>query len=327
VAVAAPPIFGDSAATAVASPPERPIASFWRRLGAFLLDTIILGIAAFVLCIPFFSPLSRLGPYGRLVGIFLALPYYAILNSKVGDGQTLGKRVLDIQVVDARGRTISFGTSVLRYLVLYVPYFLSDASMPTTRTPWLISGAMQVLGVISAATIYLLIFNRSTRQGIHDLAAGTYVVAADLLAAPSRKLFWKPHWLIFTSLVIAAYAGGWVTERKIMKWAPIPQMFEDVRLLEQMQGVQSAAAVDQISSTRGQEPSKRSLVLTIHWVGESSSASGFADQVATAILAHDPNSRDYDALRVVIVRGYDIGIAKSNVNYTFEHSPSHWLPQ
>jgi uncharacterized RDD family membrane protein YckC len=173
VAIAAPPLFSDSAATFVASPPERPIASFWRRLGAFVLDSIILGFAAFILAIPFFSTLSRLGPYGRVVGIFLALPYYAILNSKIGDGQTIGKRVLDIQVVDAGGRTIPFSTSLLRYLVLFVPYFLSDAAFPVTRTPWIVSACQQVLGVVSAATLYMLIFNRHARQGIHDLAAGT----------------------------------------------------------------------------------------------------------------------------------------------------------
>jgi uncharacterized RDD family membrane protein YckC len=112
--VAAPPLLDDPAATSVALPPERPIASFWRRLGVFVLDSIILGVAGFVLAIPFFSILSKLGPYGRLVGIFLALPYYAILNSKIGGGQTLGKRILDIQVVNAGGRTISLATSLLR---------------------------------------------------------------------------------------------------------------------------------------------------------------------------------------------------------------------
>src|SRR6266567_4130817 len=94
VTTATPPLFGDPTSASAAPPPGRPIASFWRLLGAFFLDSIILGIAAFVLAIPFFSTLSRLGPYGRLVGIFLALPYYGILNSRIGDGQTLGKRIL-----------------------------------------------------------------------------------------------------------------------------------------------------------------------------------------------------------------------------------------
>jgi uncharacterized RDD family membrane protein YckC len=322
VSVAPPPLFGDPISVSAVPPPDRAIASFWRRLWAFVLDSLIVGFAAFVLTIPFFSSLSRLGPYGRLIGIVLALPYYAILNSKIGDGQTLGKRILDIQVVDESGQTISFASSLLRYLVLAVPYFLSDIPLPVTRTPWTVSACLQALGVISSATLYLLIFNRRTRQGIHDLAAGTFVAQAHLIAPPSKKPFWKPHWLIFASLVVVAYAGAWIAEKKIMAWAPIPQMLDDVRLLEQMEGVQSAAALDQRSHTGGQ--TKRSLVVTIHWVGESADRTLFAHQVARTILAHDSGALNYDSLRVVVVRGYDIGIAKSKVTYSFEHSPSEW---
>jgi len=280
-------------------------------------------LSAFVLAIPFFSSLSRLGPYGRLIGIILALPYYAILNSKIGDGQTLGKRILDIRVVDESGQTISFATSLLRYLVLAAPYFLSDVPLPVTRTPWTVSACLQALGVISSAT-HLLIFNRHTRQGIHDLAAGTFVAQAHLIAPPSKKPFWKPHWLIFVLLVVVAYVGAWIAEKRIMAWAPVPQMLEDVRLLEQMEGVQSAEALDQRSHTGGQTNSKRSRVVTIDWVGESANRTVFANQVAKTILAHDSGVLNYDSLRVVVVRGYDIGIARSNVTFSFEHSPSEW---
>jgi uncharacterized RDD family membrane protein YckC len=324
VSVAAPPLFGDPVPATATPPPERALASFWRRLGAFVIDSIIVGLAAFVLGIPFFSSLSRLGPYGRLIGIILAFPYYVILNSKIGDGQTLGKRILDIQVVDESGHTVSFATSSLRYLVVVVPYFLSDVPLAATRTPWTVSAFLQALGIISAATLYLLIFNRRTRQGIHDLAAGTFVAQAHLIATPSKKPFWKPHLLIFASLIVVAYSGARIVEKKVMGWAPIPQMLEDVRLLEQMEGVQSAQALDQTSHSAGQTNSKRSLVITIHWLGESSNRTAFANQVAKTILAHDATVLNYDSLRIVVVSGYDIGIAKSNAMYSFENSPSEW---
>jgi uncharacterized RDD family membrane protein YckC len=317
-------LFGDPVPATAAPPPERALASFWRRLGAFVIDSIIVGLAAFVLGIPFFDSLSKLGPYGRLVGIILAFPYYAILNSKIGDGQTLGKRILDIQVVNESGQTISFTTSSLRYLVLAVPYFLSDAPLPATRTPWTVSVCLQALGIVSSATLYLLIFNRRTRQGIHDLAVGTFVAQADLIAPPSRKSFWKPHLLVFALLVVVAYTGGWIVENKIMGWAPFPQMLEDVRLLEQIEGVQSAQALDQRSHSGEQTDFKRSLIITVHWVGESANRTAFANQVAKTILAHDSTVLNYDSLRVVVVRSYDIGIAKSHVKYYFEHSPSEW---
>jgi uncharacterized RDD family membrane protein YckC len=325
MSIAAPPVPNGPAAASVAPPPEREIASFGRRLLAFILDSLIVGVAAFVFAIPFFNPLSKLGPYGRLVGIVLALPYYAILNSKIGNGQTIGKRILDTQVVDAKGQTISFGRSLVRYLLLAVPYFLSDASISKARLSLLGSVSLQALGVVSGATLYLLIFNRRTRQGIHDLAVDTFVVQADVLSPPKKRSIWMPHWLIYASLVIIAYTGGPFAEERLMKWAPIPQMLEDVRLMEQLDGVQSAQAMDQKSvTTWGQAYPKRSLVITIHWVGESADRTAFADQAAKTILAHDLTARRYDTLKVVVVRSYDIGIAKSSRTYFFEHSPAEW---
>lgn len=318
------PLYGDPLEPA-APKLEREVSSFWRRFAAFSLDAAIVGVAAFLLTIPFFNSLSKLGPYGPLVGTILALPYYAILNSKLGGGQTLGKRVLDIQVIDATGQTISFPVSILRYGMLFVPYFLSDVALPTTRTPWLVSLCIQVLGVVSAATFYLLILNRNTRQGIHDLAAGTFVTQADLLAPPSTKPLWKPHWLIFGLLVVAFYAGGWIVGKKITAWGPFPQMMEDVTLLEKMQGVQSANVLDQTSYTAGRDNSKHSLVITVNWAGDSADRTAFADQVAKAILSNDAGAQNYDTLRVAIVRGYNIGIARSSITYSFEHSPSQWI--
>ena len=97
-----PPIPGSPDSTVASIPAERRIGSLWRRFVAFLIDGIVVGIVGTVVALPFFDPLSRLGAWGRLLGFCLALPYYGILNSRIGNGQTLGKRWLSLQVVDAR---------------------------------------------------------------------------------------------------------------------------------------------------------------------------------------------------------------------------------
>jgi len=46
-----------------------------------------------------FDQLSHLGGWGRLVGFCIAILYFGTLNSVVGKGQTLGKRILKIHVI------------------------------------------------------------------------------------------------------------------------------------------------------------------------------------------------------------------------------------
>lgn len=85
-----------------------------------------------------------------------------------------------MQVVDVHGNTISFLKSLVRYAVFAVPYYLNEISLPVTRTPWIVTSLIAVvIFAVGGATLYLVLFNRHTRQGIHDLAAGSYVADAD----------------------------------------------------------------------------------------------------------------------------------------------------
>jgi hypothetical protein len=91
----------------------------------------------------------------------LALPYFAILDSSIGNGQTLGKRLMHLQVTDELGTTISFRRSVVRYGVFAVPYFLNGMSLPTTRTPWVVTTVLYLLIFgVGGTTLYLMLFNQ-----------------------------------------------------------------------------------------------------------------------------------------------------------------------
>src|SRR5690348_14117245 len=75
-----------------------PIAGFWRRLAAFVVDALILGVPAMLLGFAMFDWAASLGQAGRLIGFVVALLYFGLLNSRLGGGQTLGKRLLGIRV-------------------------------------------------------------------------------------------------------------------------------------------------------------------------------------------------------------------------------------
>lgn len=103
---AMPPI----SASSMSGGTSGPRASFWARLGAILIDSIILGIGYFVL-----SLVNR--PLGIAVAILGGLIYFSYFEGGP-TGQTLGKRALGIRVYDfgGSGGPIGYGRGAIRYL-------------------------------------------------------------------------------------------------------------------------------------------------------------------------------------------------------------------
>ena len=79
------------------------LADIYSRLGALLVDAIILGCIGLLLGLIFESVFVKLGDWGQLVGVIILLLYFGIGNSQRAGGQTLGKKLLKIRVVDKRG--------------------------------------------------------------------------------------------------------------------------------------------------------------------------------------------------------------------------------
>jgi len=323
--------------------PERGVGALWRRIVAFVIDGLVLCLAGILIGVPFFETLSSLGAWGSLVGFCLALPYFAILNSKIGNGQTLGKRLMHIKVVDRNGSTIPFWKSVARYVVLAVPYFLNGIRLPITRTPWavFIMVSIIVFGV-GGASLYLVVFNRHTRQGLHDLAAGSYVADADEDGALRIEPTWHFHWVILAAVLLIGFVATGVLSNKLAQWGTFPQLLEDVRVVEGIDGVQVAGVQDLNTRNFSSGGKKRTLVISVYWAGKSSIGLALwgrrlqnfkeswaekqpvADSVARLIIEHDPTVKEHDSLKVVVIRGYDIGIAHAQISYFYEHTPAEW---
>lgn len=102
---------GESATAAPASSKASgPRAGFGRRLGAYLIDSILLGVV--------FIPLSIALPQGVYFAIALplAIAYFALLEGGP-KGQTVGKMALGIRVIDlTRGGPIGYGRGIVRYV-------------------------------------------------------------------------------------------------------------------------------------------------------------------------------------------------------------------
>jgi uncharacterized RDD family membrane protein YckC len=90
--------------------PSGPRASFGRRLGAYLIDVIVVDVAGGIV----WALTNR--SLGYAATFVIGIAYFAYLEGGP-TGQTLGKRVAGIRVYDfARGGPIGYGRAVLRYI-------------------------------------------------------------------------------------------------------------------------------------------------------------------------------------------------------------------
>ena len=135
--------------------PTGPRAGFWARLGAFIIDLIVVGILGFVLIIAgVVADSGGLIAIGYLVWLALFVAYEIYFHGSAS-GQTLGKRAVGIRVVDfATGGPIGYGRATLRMVGR------------------IISGTFCYLG-------YLWMLWDNEKQTWHDKMANDVVVPAD----------------------------------------------------------------------------------------------------------------------------------------------------
>jgi uncharacterized RDD family membrane protein YckC len=139
---------------------QHEAAGFGRRLGAYLLDAIIVGVLAVVL-VGLFSVVA--GEAGFIVSyaiVLVASLFYApVLMARQGDknGQTWGKQATSVRVVREGGGPVTFGTGAVRDVV-----------------------GKGLLGIFLLPTLasIVMVLVRGDKKAIHDLIAGTRVVGA-----------------------------------------------------------------------------------------------------------------------------------------------------
>lgn len=153
---------------------RREYAGFWIRFGANIIDGIIIGIPTGILTSivsfiwfnssvqetmlePDYEPtggevLAFMG--GTFIMLFLAILisflYYTLLHSSKWQG-TVGKKLLNIKVINLHGERISFGKASGRYFAT------------------ILSGIIFYIGYIMAGFT-------EKKQALHDMIAGTLVV-------------------------------------------------------------------------------------------------------------------------------------------------------
>ena len=99
---------------------EINFAKFWDRVGAYIIDGILIGVITFV--INYINITQFKSFYIYLPLAIIGLLYKPVMESKFG--ATLGKMALNLRVIDNTQNNINFEKSLLRSLILIIPALL-----------------------------------------------------------------------------------------------------------------------------------------------------------------------------------------------------------
>jgi len=273
------------------------IAGFLQRIFAALIDTALLGL---VFVFGVIGTLGWFAPEALLAQTVISLAYFAILNSGIAGGATLGKRLMGIRVVNRAGDTIGLGRSLWRSAfdmipssAASVPLVLPDSGFPFAA----VAGALG--GGFGLTNVYLYCFNWETRQVLHDLIARTFVVQEATCDRPFAGHTRWGHVAFAVVLVsVSAYVGTKVRQfQQAVQGRPVcVQPIKDA--------VQSLPFVERVridvnpwQPDAGFDPKQRKIWVYVR------DGQFVPDARATArkVLAACPIMRDDDRLTILVV--------------------------
>lgn len=312
-----------------ANPQDVPaeIAGFWRRTGAFLLDCLVIGLVGLCLGLFLHKQFEAMGEWGRVVGFLVALAYFGVMESRICQTSTLGKRALGIKVITAGGAPLSVGKALLRSAVFFVPYFLNGINPGAGYTGYVLPAILTVLIFgLGVPIVYLYLFNRRTRQSLHDLLVGAVVVRAGTAAAPRLLPVWRGHMVTVAALFALMFAfmiGGVAFYLSKIDNGTLRFLMLVQQQVSRLPEVRNASINDMTQFATG---NKRFHYLAINAVtrGKVVDEKALAGSIAEIALTTYPRAQQMDACSVTLVHGYDIGIASRWTSKTFNGSPGDW---
>lgn len=314
------------------------IAGFWKRVAAFVIDSIFLGILGFVLGLIFHEVFVQMGGHGVLIGMLVALIYFGTFNSKIVNGQTLGKKILNLKVVNKDGHPISVGKSFLRALILVVSYFLINYHMGLQES----SSLIYIKGfVFIAIMLFVMIhfaMNTHTRQAIHDLFIRTYVV--NELAPPRQEFAKAKSWPFFAAGITTAVLIGisifffLKNQENNQTLAQLYEIQVKIRNIESIVDVKAVRGSTTFKQLGSKESNKTEFIRLDLRTTENFSVFGLnkdamenselVRKVVEIVLNHYGAVNELDKIHVNLIYGYDIGISRSQKSFSISNTLSDW---
>ncbi len=140
-------------------------AGLWRRLGAFIIDALLLSAISLPLWIWFLLSVRVTPPVSMevyLLGLFCIWYFFSLfyfIGYWIWRGQTPGQMLTRVKIVRKDGQNIKLGNVMLRYLIGYSIVYIAFSLL-----------------IIPAIVLFIVAALNKQKRGLHDLIAGTYVV-------------------------------------------------------------------------------------------------------------------------------------------------------
>jgi uncharacterized RDD family membrane protein YckC len=310
-----------------------PICGFWTRFFALLIDFIVLGLFSSLLAFVFLNTFVRIDMWARFIGFAIASSYFGILNSSLGNGQTIGKKIMKIRVVDRRGKTISFIRSFARATILITPCIINRIHIISGTFDKLLGTlfAFAVFG-LGIGIIYLYVFNGRTRQSLHDLVAKTLVVKQDTTTVATVPFTAKIHYLMVGIIIVIATLNPNIMGTFLIKTKTLSELKS---LVEQSQVIaHKMKSLEKWNNMRIQEFSFKEIdtqegdkiLLSITALTHKKELDAKNDTIQTGkfILLNYPKINNVDFLQFSIVRGFDMGIISWKQVYSTFDTQANW---
>jgi uncharacterized RDD family membrane protein YckC len=301
------------------------ISKFWTRVWALLIDSIVLGIIGYLLGLTIQDFLISVGSYGFIFGLIITVAYQTICNSNLLNGQTIGKYFMKIQVVDINGDTINLGKSFLRALILSLPYFTFNLSIPGFSDTSFISIVKTfILLSIVIGVVVIYIFNRQTRQSLHDLIVGTYVVTTKENEVPvTIPTVTKTPFYVFGGLVTllvclaVCFMNSETPEQK--------NVLSIYHQVSQIDGVLSVNVGENTIYSNGSKTLSYETKLQVKILPDDELENDkMVRKTVQTILNNVTDINNFDVIVISLNRGFNIGIASQNSTKRVSYSPVKW---
>lgn len=164
------------------------IPDFHKRMFAYLIDTALVTIYAILIGLTY----TENTPRWIVLILWLAIPAYPLVTELTLNGQTIGKKILGIRVINEQGGNATPLQFVTRWLLRLVDLmlYLLIAMLQEGRRLFTSEGGIELLflfGLVVADIMSVIITKKSQRLG--DLAAGTVIIDLRTKAGLEETVF------------------------------------------------------------------------------------------------------------------------------------------
>ena len=299
------------------------LAGFWRRLFADFLDVVVLGAAGFVLSVPLDSLFWRLGGFGAWIGLVVTFAYSGLLQASLGQGQTIGKRILGIQVLRLDGSYLSVPQSLLRYAILAVVSYSSciitaiGTISPAAAASDTLRVAMTMLAIASFLGCSVMVLLHPQKRGLHDLLCGSIVVHKGTydqqklmqLADPRREV--RALLAVVAPVMLCLAVGVYALHDS----EPQERQSELETVQKELRQI---AGVSRCKFTIHLSPDGAALEVKLgvdrSLIDDKQAASQKMQEVSEILLRQVHDLRDFRYVQVTLIASYNLGFYSSQVS-------------